>query len=416
MAADPSYPLLPVANILCAGCLFLLLVMNVLRRSHAFNVVVNLLSFSLFWETLLNGIGMIVWANDANIKAHAFCDIVSHVNMFNLVAKPAYTLLLSRQLKNIVAVRTVRPISSVQRKEDLMFEIGIGVILPALCAGPLYYVVQPSRFSIIEGFGCADVIAMNGVTLMTIYLWLFLLPLFSVLFYFPRIVLFLYRHSRLYKQIYGPSRREQTHDIPWATQEHGRRLFILGCLDILLSLPVGLLIIIVDVAGAIQDGTFSFYPGWHEIHTNWQPRAIIYADLPLMGWPGLVDFYFSKSSSIVLGFCIFALFGWTKQTRATYVQLFWGVLGVFGKKKTMHDPSVTELPTIRFSKGKTKLRNKGEHGVQVEVLTAVTMDPTTTFEVRLSFEGTPGGSDADSKCKETTDAQKSVLDAVEGDG
>ena len=74
-AADPSFPLLPVANMLCAACLFLLLLVNILRRSHAFNVAVNLLSFCLFWETLFNGIGMIVWADNATLKAYAFCDI-----------------------------------------------------------------------------------------------------------------------------------------------------------------------------------------------------------------------------------------------------------------------------------------------------------------------------------------------------
>ncbi|VDB84969.1 unnamed protein product [Peniophora sp. CBMAI 1063] len=402
-AADPSYPLLPVANILCAGCLFLLLAVNLVRRSHAFNVVVNLLAFCLFWETLLNGIGMIAWADNAEIKAAPFCDIVSHVNMFNLVSKPAYTLLLSRQLKNIVTVRTVRPLSSAQRRRDLIFEISIGIILPALCAGPLYYVVQPSRFSVIEAFGCADVIAMNGVTLLAIYSWLLVLPLFSIVFYFPRIVLFLYRHRKLYRQVYGPFSREQAQDIPRTSQEHGMRLFILGCLDILLSLPVGLLIIIVDVAGAVQDGTFSLYPGWNEIHAHWQPRTVAYADLPLMGWPGLVDFYFSKSSSIVLGFCIFALFGWTKQTRTTYMQLLRGALRACGKKRTTYEPSAFELPTIHFTKGNSKPHGKGEHGVQVEVVTAST-DTTNTFELRLNFESTAECSGGNVECNSAKDS------------
>lgn len=74
-AADPSYPLLPIANILCAACLFLLLIVNFLRRAHVFNVAVNLLSFCLFWETLFNGIGMIVWSDNAEIKAYTFCDV-----------------------------------------------------------------------------------------------------------------------------------------------------------------------------------------------------------------------------------------------------------------------------------------------------------------------------------------------------
>lgn len=43
-----------------------------------------------------------------------FHPAVSHVNMFNLIAKPAWTLLLSRQLKNIVTVRSVGSLSAEQ--------------------------------------------------------------------------------------------------------------------------------------------------------------------------------------------------------------------------------------------------------------------------------------------------------------
>ena len=73
--ADPTFPLLPIANLLCATGLLALLIVNYVRRSEAYNLAVNILSFSLFLETLFDGINMIVWADNADIKAVVYCDI-----------------------------------------------------------------------------------------------------------------------------------------------------------------------------------------------------------------------------------------------------------------------------------------------------------------------------------------------------
>lgn len=161
-----------------------------------------------------------------------------------------------------------------------------------------------------------------------------------------RIIIFLYRHRKLYNRVYGALGRVRVQDGPRVSREHDIRLFILGCIDLLLSLPVGLLIIIVDVEGALEAGTFSFYPGWNEMHAHWQPRAVAYGDLPVMGWPGLVDFYFSKSSSFVLGFSLFALFGFTEQACAVYAEAYWGTLGLFGRKRSMQSLPALDLPVM----------------------------------------------------------------------
>ena len=76
MAADPSYPALPITNLLCSSCLLVLILINFLRRSQSFNLVVNVLAICLFWETLVVGINMIVWADDAHLDfPFSYCDI-----------------------------------------------------------------------------------------------------------------------------------------------------------------------------------------------------------------------------------------------------------------------------------------------------------------------------------------------------
>lgn len=42
------------------------------------------------------------------------------------------------------------------------------------------------------------------------------------------------------------------------------RILALGCLDIFVTLPIGILGLVVDV----KENVIVFYPGWTELHTN----------------------------------------------------------------------------------------------------------------------------------------------------
>lgn len=73
MATDPTYPLNPVANIIAAALLSLVLLSNAVRRS--WNLALAFLCFWLFLEALTNGIGGIIWADNADVKLYVYCDI-----------------------------------------------------------------------------------------------------------------------------------------------------------------------------------------------------------------------------------------------------------------------------------------------------------------------------------------------------
>jgi drug/metabolite transporter superfamily protein YnfA len=73
MAADPSYPLFPIASILCSILLLLLLVTSFFRQYHNFGVTV--LALSLFLTNLVSGVNTIVWADSFDLKASVYCDI-----------------------------------------------------------------------------------------------------------------------------------------------------------------------------------------------------------------------------------------------------------------------------------------------------------------------------------------------------
>ena len=72
-AADPTYPLFPVACILSAVMLFLVLLTVFIRQN--WNLGVIFLSFWLCIQCGYYGINAIVWSDNYNIKLYAYCDI-----------------------------------------------------------------------------------------------------------------------------------------------------------------------------------------------------------------------------------------------------------------------------------------------------------------------------------------------------
>lgn len=73
MAADPTYPLYPAANILAATLLLLVLLTSAIRRS--WNLGLAFLCFWLFFEALADGVNGIVWSDNADAKLYVYCDI-----------------------------------------------------------------------------------------------------------------------------------------------------------------------------------------------------------------------------------------------------------------------------------------------------------------------------------------------------
>lgn len=72
-AIDPTYPLFPIACLLAATMLLLVLLTSFIRLS--WNLGVAFLCFWLFFENLTLGIGAIIWADNADIKLYVYCDI-----------------------------------------------------------------------------------------------------------------------------------------------------------------------------------------------------------------------------------------------------------------------------------------------------------------------------------------------------
>jgi hypothetical protein len=147
-----------------------------------------------------------------------------------------------------------------------------------------------------------------------------------------RILFFFYRHSReanTFLQTNGSISRPSYF-----------RLLILGSLDILLTLPVGIIHLENEFKGLFPGFKLKFYDGWRAVHSNWGPASVSYS--LLVSVDGLIPAWFEIALAIV----IFALFGLTADARATYRQIFYAVGRPFGLKPPVHGNA--DIGTITF--------------------------------------------------------------------
>jgi hypothetical protein len=102
------------------------------------------------------------------------------------------------------------------------------------------------------------------------------------------------------------------------------RILAIGILDIVLTLPFGILTVVARVKGR---KSLPFYPGWSVVHSYWEPFSVTYDELLELGFWDVFQTYLNNWIVAILSIVIFALFGFTKEARATY----WRGVCVIGK-------------------------------------------------------------------------------------
>ncbi|KZV71825.1 STE3-domain-containing protein [Peniophora sp. CONT] len=338
-AVDPSYPLYPVASILAAVMLLLVLLTSFIRQS--WNLGVAFLCFWLFFENTTRAVTTVLWSDNTHVMLHVYCDIVSHLDLLCYVVKPMSTLIITRRLYLITSLRSIELPNPAARRRDLLIEWTLGLGVPVIVAGPLYYVVQDSRFKVFQGFGCMISPAFSACTLMLLQSWSTIPPLVSIAFYYPRVVRILYRQS---KDVNNFLRSNDS-----VSRTNYIRILLLASIDVVLTLPVGVAYIALNILVALEpSNSMPFYPGWYHIHSVWSPKTMTYAELGARGTSSVVLQYFQHWTSPVLAFAIFGLFGVTAEARSSYRRVFCTVAGWFGSKPARHARTSSPLGSIEF--------------------------------------------------------------------
>ena len=72
-AVDPSYPLLPIASVLAATMLLLVLLTASVRQQWNFGVA--LLCFWLLLQNATGAVNTVLWSDNADVRLYVYCDI-----------------------------------------------------------------------------------------------------------------------------------------------------------------------------------------------------------------------------------------------------------------------------------------------------------------------------------------------------
>ncbi|KAI0033859.1 GPCR fungal pheromone mating factor [Vararia minispora EC-137] len=293
---EPMYPLFPVFTFVNA---FLILLVLCVRRS--LNLGASMLCIWIALLDVIYGVNSILWADNKDLKAFMWCDIVTHLQVFFSISKPACTLIITRRLY-LATKLEVDPPSSDKRRRELLFDLGLGIAWPVICASIFYYIVQDCRFLIVEGQGCRSSVWPSGVEVLLLSIWPVVFPLISSVFYCPCILWTFYRHAR-----------EADHALsshPSLSRPAYNRILALGFIDILIMLPIGIVSLIPNFPLPAAYGfPFVFYPGWAPIHADWAPVAVTVAELNLRSFWASWDMNFSRWANAAQGLFVFAVFG-----------------------------------------------------------------------------------------------------------
>ncbi|VDC04644.1 unnamed protein product [Peniophora sp. CBMAI 1063] len=302
--------------------LLLVSLTSFVRQSWNFGVAS--LCFWLFLENLSGGIDAIIWADNADIGLYVYCDIVTHIQEIASFVKPMATLIITRRLYLITKERSVAISDAKTLYRDTIIEWTLVLVIPILLSGPVYYVVQFSRFQVFEGFGCADAEDNSVLDILLLWSWSVMPPLISITIYYPRLAGFLYRtgkpNSRLLDSHHSISRANHL------------RMFTFASLDLLLTLPSSITNLVLFITSISSRGPQVFYPGWTFDHTEWAPVGFSYLELMATGPLGVAQLYFNQWTAPILAFAIFGLFGVTSEARASYQLAIYAVGDCFGWK------------------------------------------------------------------------------------
>ncbi|VDC00590.1 unnamed protein product [Peniophora sp. CBMAI 1063] len=320
--------------------LLLVLLTSFIRQS--WNLGVAFLCFWLFLETLTAGINGIIWSSNAEIKLYVYCDIVSRLQMVALIVKPMATLIIIRRLYLIASLRSIELPSKHEKRKDLLIEWTLGLMIPLLFAGPLYYVVQQLRFEVDEGFGCTNSADGSLLSILLMYSVPVVAPAVSIVVYYPHVARIFYRQGRDIDHFL------RSNDSISRTNYF--RVLALASIDILLTLPIGIAAIVLTVKDSMsQVGFLVLYFGWTHDHSNWGPESFSYEELVTSRPSGAAQYFFIHWTSPVLAFIIFGLFGITSEARASYWRAIYFVGSWFGLKPSPRERAVrSPLGDIEF--------------------------------------------------------------------
>ncbi|KAI0309293.1 GPCR fungal pheromone mating factor [Amylostereum chailletii] len=319
---NPAYPLLPIGNFVSAA-LILISMLNISVR-QSWNTGVCVSALWGFLMAIVTGVDAVVWADNASVPVSPiWSDIASHIQIGSNVGVPMSTFIITRRLYKIVEIRSVNPPTR-REVSGLLVDWCLGLGVPVIMMG-VYYVVQTSRFQTLEEYGCSYATASTGLTSILIDGWSVVLPTISIVFY-SKIFYLIYHHNKQFNDFLQSQR-----NLP---RSRYLRILALGCIDAFGTLPIGILVFVVDVR-SVDD----FWPGWSVVHSkaDWPPQSFSTALWSQNKW-SRIGLHFSQWINVADGVVFFLFFGLTGEARALYRRAFGRVVEKLGWRASPASP------------------------------------------------------------------------------
>lgn len=168
----------------------------------------------------------------------------------------------------------------------------------------------------------------------------------------PAQIIYAFYHHRREMNSYLTSTTNTTntspsHSSPGLSQSHFTRMLLLGCFDILITLPIVVLLLAIDILSS--SSPFSFYQGWTYDHTGWAPVFVTKDEWDANKWNRVLlrwDEWINPFFALVF----FVLFGLTGEAREGYRRALRAVIRPFSRKRG--GDSGEGLPEVVFKVGK----------------------------------------------------------------
>ncbi|KAH8108401.1 GPCR fungal pheromone mating factor [Phellopilus nigrolimitatus] len=259
---DPSYPLLPLVNFLCA---FLVLLPLRSLFTH-WNTGVWMYAVWVSLSCLAHAVNAIVWRDNADVVAPVWCDISVRIFIGEAIAVPAASLTMTRRIFHIVHLRGSVASTYYEKRRATLFDLAIVLGLPLLNI-VLSYIVQGHRFNIFEEVGCQPAIVNTAAGICP---FTSIAPGYRLDFDGFIVRSYLERRKALNEMIASDP------DVPY---RRFCRVLALGCVDAALTVPCSAFLV---WANATQVGPVVPWTGWVAVHAGFARIA----QVPAAAWRG----------------------------------------------------------------------------------------------------------------------------------
>jgi len=262
-------------------------------------------------------VNSIIWADNVENIAPVWCDITTRLGVGSNVAIPAASLVIVRRLS--MMMHQHNPVLVRERGSGFLFDLFVCLGTPII-EMTLYYIVQSSRFQIIEEFGCINALESAGLSILLANSLGIIISLLSLTMYSPILIRKYFKHRREIDEIIASH----------AHLDSGRffKIVALGLFDILITLPAG----IFDLATELLEGGLpTFWPGWRATHAAFSSIPTVTSnEWKSSGFGSVSDIRFSQWINPLFAIVFFVLFGLTAKNRLWYRGLFWKTMKPFG--------------------------------------------------------------------------------------